>query len=389
MRYACTKPTMSKALMVLLCLGCALSAAMPHQAQAAGTVELYTPYLQLSAPPGDAISYSIEAINRGESTAVADVAFDAKGNKWDYELTAGGRAVDRLAVKGGESQTLSLMLRVPLEINKGVYRFEVKAGGGTLPLAVVVSEQGTFRTELETEQPNMQGHSDSTFSYTATIRNRTAEKQTYALNAQAEPGWDVSFADGGGTNVTSVEVEAGGEKSISISVKPPETVQAGTYKIPVAATNNASSAETTFEAVVTGTYALSLSTPNDLLSTDVTAGSERKLDLTLDNTGSAELANVSLSADSPTGWEVTFEPSAVESIKPGETARVQATIKADKKALAGDYVVNVTASAPEKSASAQFRVAVETSVLWGWIGILIIVLVGAGIYYLFRKYGRR
>ncbi|MFB9326553.1 NEW3 domain-containing protein [Paenibacillus aurantiacus] len=388
MRYACSKPMMSRFLVVLLCLGAALACALPQQAHAAGTVELYTPYLQLSAPPGDAISYSIEAINRGETTAVVDVAFDAQGNKWDYELTAGGRAVDRLAVKGGESQTLNLMLHVPLEINKGVYRFEVKAGGGTLPLAVVVSEQGTFRTELTTEQPNMQGHSDSTFSYSATLRNRTAEKQTYALNAQAEPGWDVTFTDGG-TSVTSVEVDAGGEKSISIGVKPPETVKAGTYKIPVAATNNESSAETVFEAVVTGSYALSLSTPNDLLSTDVTAGSERKLDLTLDNTGSAELKNVSLSAQSPTGWEVTFAPSTVESIKPGETARVQATIKADKKALAGDYVVNVTASAPEKSASAQFRVAVETSVLWGWIGILIIVLVAAGIYYLFRKYGRR
>ncbi|MFC4098128.1 COG1470 family protein [Paenibacillus xanthanilyticus] len=388
MRDACSKPTLSKFLIVLLGLVIALAGVIPQQAQAAGTVELYTPYLQLSAPPGDAISYSIEAINRGESTAIADVAFDAKGNKWDYELTAGGRAIDRLAVKGGESQTLSLMLHVPLEINKGVYRFEVKAGGSTLPLAVVVSEQGTFRTELETEQPNMKGHSDSTFSYSATLRNRTAEKQTYALNAQAEPGWDVTFTDGG-ASVTSVEVDPGGEKSISISVKPPETVQAGTYKIPVAATNNASSAETTFEAVVTGTYALSLSTPNDLLSTDVTAGSERKLDLTLDNTGSAELANVSLSAESPSGWEVTFEPATVESIKPGETARVQATIKADKKALAGDYVVNVTASAPEKSASAQFRVAVETSVLWGWVGILIIIAVAAGIYYLFRKYGRR
>lgn len=388
MRHACSKFVMPRILVAILSLGLALAGALPQQAQAAEAVELYTPYLQLSAPPGDAISYAIDVMNRGGSTTAVDVEFDAKGNKWDYELTAGGRAVDRLAVKGGETQSMSLMLHVPLEINKGVYRFEVKAGGSTLPLAVVVSEQGTFRTELETEQPNMQGHSDSTFTYSATLRNRTAEKQTYALNAQAEPGWDVTFTDGG-TSVTSVEVDAGGEKSISIGVKPPETVKAGTYKIPVAATNNASSAEAVFEAVVTGSYGLSLSTPNDLLSTDVTAGSERKLDLTVENTGSAELSNVNLSADSPSGWEITFAPSTVESIKPGETARVQATIKADKKALAGDYVVNVTASAPEKSASAQFRVAVETSVLWGWIGILIIVLVAAGIYYLFRKYGRR
>lgn len=359
-----------------------------QKAAAAASVELYTPYLELSAPPGDSISYSIDVINRGPATATVDLGFDAKGNKWDYELTAGGRAVSRLAVKAGDMQTVNLQLDVPLKVNKGIYSFQVNAGGSALPLSVQVSEQGTFRTELTTDQPNMQGHSDSTFTFSATLRNRTAEKQTYALSAQAEPGWDVTFnADGKG--VTSVEVDPNGEKSLSISVKPPETVKAGTYKIPISAANSSTSAETTVEAAVTGTYGVKLGTPDDLLSTDVTAGSQRKVDLVVTNTGSADLNNVSMSAESPSGWEVSFDPSTVESIPAGGNARVQATIKADKKALAGDYVVRMTAAAPEKTADAQLRVAVKSSVLWGWIGILIILAVAGGIYYLFRKYGRR
>lgn len=377
----------------LLALGIALggstaagTGALP--ASAAAAVELYTPYLQLSAPPGDSISYSIDVVNHSSSTQTVDLGFDAKGNKWDYELTAGGRTVSKLAVKAGESQTVNLQLDVPLEINKGVYQFQMNAGGSILPLAIQVSEQGTFRTELATDQPNMQGHSDSTFTFSATLRNRTAEQQTYALAAQADTGWDVTFTDGG-TSVTSVEVEANGEKTISISAKPPETVQAGTYDIPITASNNSTKGSTTVQAVVTGTYDLELSTPNELLSTDVTAGADRKLDLVVANKGSAELKQVAMSADSPTDWEVTFEPSTIESIKPGATARVQATIKADKKALAGDYVVNINAAAPEKSANAQFRVAVKSSVLWGWVGIVIILAVIGGIYGLFRKFGRR
>ncbi|MFD1956382.1 NEW3 domain-containing protein [Paenibacillus thailandensis] len=388
MLRACRKSLFKGFMAVCLCLTAVLAGSGSLPASAAGTVELYTPYLKLSAPPGDSISYSIEVINRGSSTADVELGFDTRGNKWEYELTAGGRAVSRLAVKGGESQTINLQLDVPLEINKGTYQFQVNAGSSTLPLSVEVSEQGTFRTELTSDQPNMQGHSDSTFSFSATLRNRTAEKQTYALSAQAEPGWDVTFSDGG-TSVTSVEVEPNAEKSISISAKPPETVQAGSYKIPITASNNSTSAKTTVEAVVTGTYGLTLGTPNDLLSTDVTAGSERKVDLVLTNTGSAELKDVSLSADTPSEWEVTFSPASVDSIAPGGTARVQATIKASKEALAGDYVVNINASSPEKSASAQFRVAVKSSVLWGWVGILIILAVIGGIYYLFRKYGRR
>jgi len=36
-----------------------------------------------------------------------------------------------------------------------------------------------------------------------------------------------------------------------------------------------------------------------------------------------------------------------------------------------------------------FRITVETSMLWGLIGVLIILVVIGGIYYLIRKYGRR
>jgi Predicted membrane protein len=388
MLQACRKKSAKYLLALGMTLGAVSLGAGSLPVSAAAAVELYTPYLQLSAPPGDTIAYSVDIINHGSSTETVDLGFDEKGNKWDYELTAGGRTVSKIAVKAGETQTVNLQLDVPLEINKGVYQFQMNADGSVLPLAVQVSEQGTFRTELTTDQPNMQGHSDSTFTFSATLRNRTAEKQTYALAAEAAAGWDVTFSDGS-NSVTSVEVDANGEKTITISAKPPESVQAGTYDIPVSASNNSTTGSTTVEAVVTGTYDLQLSTSNNLLSTDVTAGSTRKLDLVVTNKGSAELKQVAMTAENPTDWEVTFEPSTIPSIKPGETQHVQATIKADKKALAGDYVVNINAASPEKSADAQFRVAVKSSVLWGWIGIVIILAVIAAIYGLFRKFGRR
>ncbi|REE89100.1 alpha-galactosidase-like protein [Paenibacillus taihuensis] len=389
MRQACSKPLFKMLFALILVLGVSIAGITDAKpVAAASAVELYTPYLQLSAPPGDSITYAIDVINHGSSTETVDLSFDSLGNKWDYELTAGGRAVSRLAVKAGDTQSVNLQLNVPLEVNKGVYRFAVKADGASLPIAVDVSEQGTFRTELTTDQPNMQGHPDSTFTYSATLRNRTASKQTYGLSAQAEPGWDVTFTDGA-NSVTSVDVDAGGEKTISIAVKPPETVKKGTYQIPISAMNNSTSADLTVEAAVTGTYGLTLSTPNDLLSTDVTAGSQRTVDLTVTNTGSADLKGINLTADTPSGWEVSFEPATLDTIAAGQTTQVKAIIKSDKKALAGDYVVNLTASGVEKTASAQFRVAVKTSVLWGWVGILIIIIVAAGIYFLFRKYGRR
>jgi uncharacterized membrane protein len=234
----------------------------------------------------------------------------------------------------------------------------------------------------------MEGHSDSTFTYSAVLRNRTTQKQTYAFSAQADQGWDVRFkADG--NSVTSVEVEPNTEKSITIEVKPPEQIKAGTYEIPISATSGDTTANAKIEAVVTGTYDMKFSTVDDRLSADVGAGSERKLTFVVQNTGSAELQDLSFSSAAPTDWEVSFEPSSITSIAPGESKQVQATIKSSKKSLPGDYVVSLTASSANKSANADLRVTVKSSVLWGWVGVLIILAVCGGIYYLFRKYGRR
>ena len=66
-----------------------------------------------------------------------------------------------------------------------------------------------------------------------------------------------------------------------------------------------------------------------------------------------------------------------------------AILKASSKALPGDYVVTIDAKTPEVNADAQFRIAVKTPMIWGWVGVLIIIATIGVVYYLFRKYGRR
>ena len=51
--------------------------------------------------------------------------------------------------------------------------------------------------------------------------------------------------------------------------------------------------------------------------------------------------------------------------------------------------VTMTANASQVSDSAEFRVAVETSMVWGFVAVVVIVALLAGIGYVFRKYGRR
>jgi uncharacterized membrane protein len=150
-----------------------------------------------------------------------------------------------------------------------------------------------------------------------------------------------------------------------------------------------SSGELALEAVITGSYKIELTTPTGLLSTNITAGEKKEIDLVVKNTGTSILSGVNLSSSAPVNWEVTFDPKEIETILAGRETSVRATVKADKKAIPGDYITNFEARTPDASSKAAFRMSVRTPMLWGWIGILII-LAGIGtVWYLFRKYGRR
>jgi uncharacterized membrane protein len=257
-----------------------------------------------------------------------------------------------------------------------------------LPLTIIVTEQGTFKTEFTTNQANMQGNSTSNFSFQTSINNRTADRQHYALSADAPPGWVVTFKPNY-QQATSVDIEANSKTEVGIEIDPPDRIEAGTYKIPVRASTNATSASIELEVVITGTYGIVLTTPTGLLSTNITAGEKKRLDLVISNAGSTELRNVKLTSSAPINWEVVFDPAKVDRIEPGKSAEVVVSIKAYKKAIAGDYATNLEAATSEASSKASFRITVKTPMIWGWAGIFIILGALGGVYYLFRKYGRR
>lgn len=353
------------------------------------SVMLYTPYTMISVPPGETIDYSIDVINKSDEVKNTTITLEGIPRGWTSEIKSGGFILSKIAVLPDDKKTVTLKLGVPLKVNKGTYNFRVMAGQeAELPLTVTVSSQGTYKTELTTDQPNMEGNSKSNFSFNAKLSNQTAEQQLYALMANAPRGWNVVFR-ANGKQATSAQVEANKTDNLSIDITPPANVEAGTYKIPVRATTGSTSAELELEVVITGSYQMELTTPRGLLSTAITAGESKRIDLIVRNSGSALLKDIKLSASKPVDWEVNFEPASVELLKAGETTSLQAIVKASKKALPGDYVAKMDAKTPEANAAVDFRITVKTPMIWGWLGVGIILLVLGIVFFLFRKYGRR
>lgn len=352
-------------------------------------VMLYTPYIKISVPPGESINYSIDVINKCDEVKNATISVEGMPRGWNYEVKSGGFTIGELSVLPDEKKNFSLKVDVPVQVNKGTYHFTVSVDGmASLPLTVTVSKQGTYQTDFTTTQPNMEGNSKSTFTFNATIKNRTAEQQLYALTADVQRGWNVVFKPNY-KQATSAQVDPNATQNITIDINPPANVAAGSYKIPVHASTGSTSTDLELEVVITGSYEMELTTPKGLLSSDITAGETKRIDLVVKNNGSAELKDIELSASKPVDWEVTFEPSKVLKLGAEQSTNVVATVKASKKALPGDYVTKMTAKTPEVNATADFRISVKTPMIWGWVGVLIIVLVLGGVYYLFRKYGRR
>lgn len=351
-------------------------------------VVLYSPYTKIVVSPGASINYSVDLINNGHEIRTENIALGGLPSSWKYDIKSGGWNIEQMAVLPDEKKNFTLTVNVPLKINKGSYKFHLSAGEARLPLTIVVSKQGTYQSEFTTDQPNMQGNSKSNFTFSTTLRNQTADRQLYALMADAPRGWNVVFKPNY-KQATSAQVDANASQNISVEVTPAANAEAGIYKIPVRAVTNSTSAELTLEVAITGTFQMEVTTPKGLLSADITAGDTRRIDLEVVNTGSSELKDIQLSSRKPAGWELSFEPSKIASLKAGAAANVTAELKASPKALPGDYVVVMDAKTPEVTADAQFRISVKTPLFWGWVGVLVILAAVGGVYCLFRKYGRR
>ncbi|MDQ0639700.1 putative membrane protein [Pedobacter sp. W3I1] len=235
---------------------------------------------------------------------------------------------------------------------------------------------------------NIESAVNEPFRFSASLHNASASQQVYELKSELPIGWQISYRVEGSL-VTSVNLAGGQTREIAIEITAPYNAAARKYIIPVKAVSSSSTLPLQLEAVVKGSYGASLGTPSGRLSEELTAGSHQDIELEVHNTGTLPLSSLSFSSQLPTGWEASFSPNQIERLDGGKKATIKVTLKVPDKTIAGDYSATFTLGGNNANAQAAFRIFVKTSVLSGWIGILIIALAVLAVYVLIRKYGRR
>jgi uncharacterized membrane protein len=235
---------------------------------------------------------------------------------------------------------------------------------------------------------NLEATAKETFRYNASLYNGKGHTAVFEFTAGLPAGWNIAFRVEG-MQVRAFRLDSNRTQDVSIEVTPSPLVQPGKYNIPVTATVEGDTMQLALEAVVKGNYAVALTTPEGLLSDEITEGSRKPIHLTIQNTGSLPLDALELSAQSPPKWDATFEPAKIERLEPGKSMDVIATVRVPDKTIAGDYVTNFAVKNSNATGNATFRMTVTTSWLAGWLGVLVILLAIGMVYYLIKKYGRR
>ena len=362
---------------------------------AAGSVDMHTEYPGTSAKAGESISFDISLDNGGQA-ADAALSIVSLPEGWEGYISGGGKRITEVHVPTGtDTASAMLQLTIPADTQDGTYQvlLQSKVGGSvtdTLPITLEVNELTVSQGDFSSEYPEQEGASGTTFTYNATLINNSSEAQTYSLSSGAPAGWQVSFKPSGeSTQVASIELEPGASQGLTVTVVPPNNVTAGDYSIPCSAVSGSETLDMDLSLTITGTYDLSLSTPDGSLSFNTHANEESDVTLSITNNSNVELKNINLTASAPTDWSVSFDTPTIDVIEAGATVEATAHVIPSKDAITGDYVVTMKADTEEVSASADFRVAVETSMVWGVVAVAVIAALLYGIYYMFRKYGRR
>ena len=344
---------------------------------------------------GESVSISLDVRNTGLPGQTIELELQEVPAGWTAKLQGGGRVVHSVYVETDSSRSLTLSLDVPSDAADGPHGVVVVAKGqtktSTLNLTLTVGASAPPALSVKPDLPVLKGTSNTSFSYRLTIKNESEEDVLANLEAEAPDGWEVTFKKAfGGQELASLPIAANGSEQVDTTVRPASQTAAGEYVLTVRVQTTAASGETQLTAVVSGQPSLTLTTPDSRLSGRATAGRDTALELVLTNNGTAPAENIKLEASPPSSWKTTFEPETVVSLAPGEQVQVIAHITPADQAVAGDYQVTMRAI-PEGGGteSADFRITVTTSTLWGVVGLVLIAAALGVVALAVARFGRR
>jgi uncharacterized membrane protein len=352
------------------------------------------PALTVRAGETTTIDLSLRNLNLPPQQVALSVSQVASG--WKATVLGGGQPVGSAIVAPDSEQKLQLRLEPPSGTGPGNYQFLVEAHGEggisrQLPITVTVGQELPAKLKLTTNFPALRGTATTSFKFKVTVANDSGRDATINFSADAPKNFQVTFTEAYGTQqLTSIPIEAGKSKDIEAAVALPRDTPAGDYKLALHAKSEAASADLDLTITIIGQARLTLAGEGGRLSGEAYAGQDSQLTVVAKNDGSEAARDVEFSATAPEGWKTSFDPKELPELGAGKSQSIKVTLTPAARAIAGDYQSTIRASsAGGLSESANFRITVLTSTVWGAVGIGVIAAALLVVVFAVARFGRR
>ena len=364
--------------------------ALAPAALAADALSLTTPFPAVSVSPGNRVSFNLSV--KTSSTSRVDLSVSGVPSTWTATLHGGGFVVSAVQTSGTTATEVRLDIDVPADATGTTHITVTARGNGAtvaLPLDITSESNASGEVKVTSDITSQKGASDQTFTFNLNLLNQKDQDLSYSATAgTTPPGWTVTTTLTGSSQATSATIKAGGTAGVNVTVKAADATEAGTYPVQVVTTVGSEQFTTDLSVEITGSYKLAFAA-DQVLSARGPAGGMTEQTFSITNTGTAPVTDLRMSATPPSNWTVKFDPVSTDSLAPNQSVIVKAQITPSGDAIAGDYSIDFKATAKEANVPATVRFTVETSILGAIIGAAVIVLAVGGLYWVFRRYGRR
>jgi len=362
-----------------------------------GVTGLYltTRYPALTVRAGETTTIDLSLRNFNLPPRELALSVPQAANGWKATVLGGGQPVKSAFVPADGEEKLQLRLEPPPGTGPGDYQFLVEAHGNgstlKLPITVTIGQELPAKLKLTTNFPALRGTATTSFKFKVAVANDSGRDATINFSADAPKNFQVTFTEAYGTQqLTSIPIEAGKSKDIEASIALPRDTPAGDYKLVLHAKSEAASADLDVSIAIVGQPRLALSGEGGRLSGEAYAGQDSQLTVVAKNDGTEAARDVEFNATSPEGWKTSFDPKELPELGAGKSQSIKVTLTPAARAIAGDYQTTIRASsAGGQSESANFRITVLTSTVWGAVGIAVIAVALLVVVFAVARFGRR
>jgi uncharacterized membrane protein len=391
----------------------------PAMAQDSSDIKVTSPIRALELAPGQSrVDLDLDLDNNTENAIAVKAAISGIPEGWDiavwnrifqYRIT---EIIVEPTEEGSFGERPRIRVNIPEDppVVPGEYTFSVVVSSpddateymrGTYRITVPVQPPPAEQfIEVRTDFPVQSGPTSADYQFEVVVINNTLKERSFALAGEVrattpdgpiQSGWQLSFAPAFGDEklISSVSIPPAQNERIDVILSPSFFTATGEYFVPIRASSDEFEAETLLGILLVGRGEVTISTPSGLLSVDATAGELTESQLRLANIGTGDLAGIGLLADSPPDWEVTFQLDTVDSLPENNIIDIGVSITAPDDAIPGDYNLTLRARTGDTADAVDLRVTVEQSTIWGWLGIVLVLVVLGGLGGVFWRLGRR